>query len=161
MSEADIVQLQQREGYEARQSSGIKRVLMTFGLALVWGFLSALVIGTLAAAIWTVIPTELLRWGASKVNLIGYVSHCPFVPISTVVLLGSTTVGSILIWKLNPGRSIGSVIFMATASGLLIGLLGGVDITMFMGMGAGVGIGIAIGFIVGVLQRSSGLGERI
>jgi hypothetical protein len=160
MSETDIVQLQQRESYEARQSSGIKRVLMTFGLALVWGFLSALVIGTLAAAIWTAIPTELLRWGAIKVNLIGYVSHCPFVPISSLVLLGSTIVGSVLIWKLKLGRSIGSVVFMITAGGLMIGLLGGVDITMFMGMGAGVGVGIVIGFIVGVQQRHSDLGER-
>ena len=160
MSKTGTVQLQKREGNRARQSSGIKRVLKTFGLTLVWGFLSALVIGTLAAAIWTVIPTDLLRWGSTKVNLIGYVSHCPFVPISTAVLLGSAFVGSVFVWKLNLGRSIGSVVFLLTAGGLVIGLVGGVDIGMFMGMGAGVGVGIVIGFIVGVLQRNGGWGER-
>ncbi|MFW9845723.1 MAG: hypothetical protein ACFFD6_03160 [Candidatus Thorarchaeota archaeon] len=130
---------------------GIVEIL---GLALVWAFIMAATIGSFAAAIWTLIPTEMLEWGATTPNLIGYVSHCPFTPVSTSILLMVSVIGAVLAWKLTRGREIGLGVFIGTGGGLVVGLAGGIDITMFMGMGSGVGIGVALGILIGILRRS-------
>ncbi|MFX1473383.1 MAG: hypothetical protein ACFFBM_12820, partial [Promethearchaeota archaeon] len=52
---------------------GFARII---GMALIWAFIIAAIVGSAAAALWTVIPTEMLEWGASSPNLLGYVSHC-------------------------------------------------------------------------------------
>jgi hypothetical protein len=154
MNETEVIQHNREEEIEARQPSGLKRVLNVIGLTAIWSFISAGFVGALAAAIWTVIPTELLPWGATSVNLIGYVSHCSFAPASTLILLSTVGVMSIFAYKLKQGRTIGLVVFAATTAGLLIGLLGGIDVTMFIGMGAGVGIGVVLGLIVGLVRRT-------
>ncbi|MFX1483968.1 MAG: hypothetical protein ACFFCP_12375 [Promethearchaeota archaeon] len=158
MNSLDTIQIKNQEISEVHQQSGLRRLITVMALALVWTFLSALIVGTYAAAIWTVIPTELLQWGAGKMNLIGYVSHCSFVPYSTLILILSGSIGLILALRLKRGRIIGEVVFVATAGGLTIGALRGIDIVMFMGMGAGIGIGIVLGIIIGMLQldRSTG-----
>jgi len=152
MSKTNTIQLEHQEYNDAQQIGGIKRVLIILGLSLVWAFLSAMVVGSFAAAIWTVIPTSLLSWGAGNVNLIGYVSHCSFAPASTLILLATTAIGIFLIHRLRRGRVIGLSVLVGTIGGLLIGLLNGVDIVMFMGMGAGVAVGIVLGFIVGIIK---------
>lgn len=154
MSKTDTIQIERNEEAEARSSGGIKGFFIALGLALVWAFLSSLIVGSLAAAIWTAIPTVLLPWGAAYLNLIGYVSHCPFTPISTLILLSAGLVGVFSAYRLKRGRTIGRVVFAGALGGLLIGLLGGIDIIMFMGMGAGVGVGFVLGLIVGIVKQS-------
>ncbi len=152
MSKSNTIQLEKQDNIETPPTGGFKRILTVVGLTLFWAFLSALAIGSLAAAIWTVIPTALLPWGANVPNLLGYVSHCSYAPISTLVLLSMMTVGFGSSYKLKSGRIIGRVVYTGTVGGLLIGLLGGVDITMFIGMGAGVGVGVVLGLIAGIFR---------
>ncbi|MFW9976081.1 MAG: hypothetical protein ACFFDQ_12495 [Candidatus Thorarchaeota archaeon] len=152
MSKTDTIQLEKQEYNEARRIGGIKRFFIILGLSLVWAFLSAMIVGSFAAAVWTVIPTSLLSWGSSRVNLLGYVSHCPFVPFSTLILLATTIIGIFIVRRLKRGRIIGLGVFIGTTGGLLIGLIGGIDIIMFMGMGAGVGVGIVLGMLAGMIR---------
>lgn len=137
----------------SKTASWIKRLIMTLGQALVWAFIVAAIVGGFAAAIWTLIPTEVLTWGANTPNLLGYVSHCSFTPISTSILSAVSLVGVLLGWKLKRGREIAKGVFIGTAGGILLGLTGGIDIGMFIGMGAGVGVGVASGIIIGLLRR--------
>lgn len=152
MSKTDTIQLENQEYNDVRQVGGIKKFFIILGLSLVWAFLSAMVVGSFAAAIWSVIPTSLLSWGADNANLIGYVSHCSFAPASTLILLTTTAIGIFLAHRLRRGRVIGLSVLVGTTGGLLIGLLNGIDIVMFMGMGAGVAVGIVLGFIVGIIK---------
>ena len=137
----------------ADMTSWIKRFIVFLGLALIWAFIMAAIIGSLAAAIWTLIPTEMLTWGASTPNLLGYISHCSAAPISTAILSAVSMVGILASWKLKRGREIGKVVFIGTAGGLLVGLVGGVDIAMFIGMGAGIGVGVVLGILIGLFRR--------
>ncbi len=152
MNETETILLVNQEKTEARQAHGLMRFLNVLGLALVWAFIFAGIVGSLVAAVWTVIPTEMLDWGASTANLIGYVSHCSYVPISTITLFTVTGVMSVLAHKLKRGRSIALGVLVGTVSGLLIGLLGGVGVTMFIGMGSGVGVGTILGIIIGMIK---------
>ena len=154
MNEAEVIQIENKGTIEARQPSGLKRVLNVIGLTVVWAFISAGIVGALAAAIWTVIPTDMLPWGASEVNLIGYVSHCSYTPVSTLILLAAASIVSIFAYKLKQGRTTGLVVFAGTAGGLLVGLLGGIDVTMYIGMGTGVGVGVMLGLIIGLVQKT-------
>jgi hypothetical protein len=129
-------------------------ILTIFGLALIWAFIMAAILGSLAAGIWTLIPTELLPWGATNPNLMGYVSHCSFAPTSSLILFAVSSVGVLLSLRITKGREIGLGVFIGTAGGLLIGLMGGMDITMFIGMGAGVGVGVVLGILIGLSRRS-------
>ncbi|MFX1368250.1 MAG: hypothetical protein ACFFAY_06620 [Promethearchaeota archaeon] len=138
----------------AKNKNTVKGILKILGLALIWAFIIAATVGSFAAAVWTLIPTELLEWGSTALNLLGYVSHCSFAPISSLILLSVAAVGVFLSYKLTSGRKIGFGVFIGTAGGLLIGLLGGIDIIMFIGMGAGVGIGVVLGVLIGILNRA-------
>jgi len=132
--------------------TGIKRVFRHLGYALVWAFALSLALGSFAAGVWTVIPTELLAWGAGRPNLLGYVSHCPFVPISSLTLFAASSIGLFLAYKLRSReRFTGLGVLLGIAGGMAVGLLGGIDIGMFMGMGAGVGVGIVLGPILGIV----------
>ncbi len=133
--------------------SGIRRFLTVLGISFGWTFLTALVIGCLTAGVWTIIPTEFLTWGASKVNLIGYVSHCSFAPVSTLTLLGSAIVGGRLMLRMPMRNPIGIVVFVSAALGTVIGMIRGIDILTFAGMGAGVGVGFVVAVIIGLLQK--------
>ncbi|MFW9788806.1 MAG: hypothetical protein ACFFE2_14665 [Candidatus Thorarchaeota archaeon] len=154
MNETEVIQYRNEEENIVRHPSGLLRVLKVIGLTLIWAFVSAGIVGALAAAVWTVIPTDMLSWGATKVNLIGYVSHCPFVPVSTMILLSTVGVLSVVAYKLKRVRNIGLVVFTGTAVGLLVGLLGGIDVTMYMGMGSGVAVGVMLGLVVGLIRNT-------
>lgn len=142
------------EGEEKLNTTRSMTLIKIIGFALVWAFIMAAAIGSFAAAVWTVIPTEMLEWGASTPNLVGYVSHCSFAPVSTGILSIVSLVGILLSWKLKTGREIGIGVFIGTGGGLVMGLAGGIDITMFIGMGSGVGVGVVLGILIGLLRRS-------
>jgi len=154
MSKTELIKLEMQEIKSTRQISGLKRFFIILGLALVWAFLSAMMIGSFAAGIWTLIPTAFLPWGASYENLIGYVSHCSFTPVSSFILIGVALIGTFIAYRLKRGRNIGKGVFIGTLGGLLIGLLGGIDIIMFMGMGAGVGVGVVLGLFIGIVKKT-------
>ncbi len=154
MSKIETIQVENQESIAARQDSALRRIVRVVGLTLLWSFISALIVGSFAAAIWTIIPTELLQWGAGEMNLIGYVSHCSFVPISTLSLVVMGSIGLLFAFKFNRSRRMGMGVFVGTAGGLAIGALGGVDIIMFIGMGAGVGIGTIFGLIIGFVSQA-------
>ena len=152
MSKTDFVRLEKQENNRARQVGGFKRFFIILGLALVWAFVSAMIIGSFAAGVWTLIPTALLPWGASYENLIGYVSHCPFAPASSLILISVALIGSFIAFRLKRGRNIGIGVFLGTLGGLLVGLRGGIDIIMFIGMGTGVGVGVVLGLLIGIVK---------
>jgi len=153
MNNIDSIQPDKPDNGEARQPGELKKLLTFLGVILAWALLSTMTVGSLTAAIWTAIPTASLPWGASDVNLIGYVSHCSFTPISTLILLGVGFLGVVLAYKLKKGRGIGYGVFAGTAGGLLIGLLRGIDSVMFIGMGAGVGVGVFLGHVIGLVGK--------
>jgi hypothetical protein len=134
-------------------SSGLRRFLKVAGYALIWAFVVSLALGSFAAGLWTLIPTELLAWGSSKLNILGYVSHCPFAPFSSTILFVASAIGVLLAYKISKGRTIGLGVFMGVGVGLAIGALGGIDIVMFIGMGAGVGIGFVLGLFLGLFRE--------
>ncbi|MHA2141922.1 MAG: hypothetical protein ACXADC_05660 [Candidatus Thorarchaeota archaeon] len=150
--QSEVQELIEASNQRVDTPSKVVRFITVFGLALIWAFIIAAIVGSLAAAVWTVIPTEMLEWGASKPNLLGYVSHCSFVPISTTILSIVSLVGMLMAWKLNRGREVAKGVFIGTAGGLLVGLLGGIDLAMFIGMGAGVGIGVVLGVFMGLFR---------
>lgn len=141
-----------------RGLSGFRRFLSILLICFGWTFLSALVIGCLVAGMWTIIPTEQLAWGASKVNLIGYISHCSFTPISTLTLLGLAGVGALFMKKMPLQHSIGAGVFLCASVGTAIGLIHGIDIITFAGMGAGVGVGFVLALLFGFFQKQEGGG---
>ncbi len=131
----------------------IKRILSATWNSFAWGFISALFIGCLAAGIWTIIPTALLPWGSSELNLIGYVSHCSYAPVSTSILLGASLIGAILIAKKGGRKPVGYTVFGITGTATLAGSIGGLDVSTFIAMGSAVGVAIVLGIFIGILYR--------
>ena len=76
------------------------------------GVMSAIIIGSLFAGIWTMIPTNMLPWGSSKINILGYASHCPFAPFSSLILFGICVYGIKSVNKLGLNTSTGYMIFL-------------------------------------------------
>jgi hypothetical protein len=152
--QSKLQELEVIRNQKSATTSKVVRFVRIVGMALIWAFIIAAVIGSAAAALWTVIPTEMLEWGASRSNLLGYVSHCSFVPISTGILSVVSLLGILIAWKLKSGREIAKGVFIGAAGGLLVGVLGGIDITMFIGMGAGIGFGVVLGILIGLFRRS-------
>ncbi len=146
------VEVRTKQKSLSKYDSPVRRFFFVFIQTLVWAFVAAAVLGSLAAAIWTVIPTEMLDWGSSQVNLIGYVSHCNFVPLSTTILLVVAIIGLLLTIPLRSSRHIGAGVFAGSGVGLAFGMLGGFDIIMFIGMGSGIGIGILLGILIGMMK---------
>ncbi len=134
-------------------SNGIRRFLKVTGYALIWAFVLSLALGSFAAGLWTLIPTELLAWGSNKLNFLGYVSHCSFAPISSTILFVASAIGVLLAYKITRGRTVGLGVFIGVGGGLVVGALGGIDIVMFIGMGAGVGIGFVLGLFLGLFWK--------
>ena len=145
---------------EKNKDSEDKGVVRSFFTSLMysvtWGFLSALVVGCLLAGIWTVIPTALLPWGAHEVNLIGYISHCSYAPISTLILVGASVIGIFLSTRIRGRELLGPIVYAATIIGAASGAAVGFDVVMFIYMGIGVGVGILFGILVGMSKGLRG-----
>jgi hypothetical protein len=155
MNEVSSIQVENEKLAVTHETSGLRRVVRVVGLAIAWTFTSAMIVGSLAAATWTVIPTDLLAWGAAGLNRMGYVSHCSYAPISTVVLIVVTGIGAGLALRLPSGLHIGRTIFGGTAGGLIFGALMGIDIVMYIGMGIGLGVGLVFGLLFELMSKTS------
>ncbi|MFW9844406.1 MAG: hypothetical protein ACFFEV_07510, partial [Candidatus Thorarchaeota archaeon] len=97
---------------------------------------------------------EILAWGSSHLNLVGYVSHCSYTPISTIILLVMSLIAILLTIPLKSSRRIGAGVFIGGIGGLVLGMLRGIDIVMFIGMGSGIGVGVFLGLLLGVTNSS-------
>jgi hypothetical protein len=142
---------------QPRHQSFVSRLVSSFVSTLVWAFLLALVIGASIAALWTVIPTEMLEWGSSQMNLIGYVSHCNFAPASTGILAIAALFGVFLINRLDLRRDIGFAMLVGMGLGgisSIIGDIGGeIFLSSLIGMSMGIGIGVVLGLFLGILRK--------
>lgn len=118
-------------------------------LSVEWGIIAALVVGCLAAGIWTLIPTNLLPWGSGEVNLIGYASHCSFAPISSLALIGASLIGVALAIRVEQRNPIGYMMLSITTLGIIAGaILNGIDTSMFIIGGVAILIGMILGIIL-------------
>jgi len=154
MNQANTMELEREQLNITGKSGGLRRFFKTLGLGLVWAFLSALIVGSMAAAIWTVIPTELLAWGAGVMNRMGYISHCSYAPISTSIMLVVAIIGTGLAFRIPRGRYLGRIVFGGTSVGLVLGALIGIDIVMYIGMGIGLGVGLILGLLIELLSKT-------
>ena len=122
-------------------------------LSVDWGIISALIIGCFAAGIWTLIPTGFLPWGSSEVNLIGYISHCSYAPISSLALIGISLVGVFLATKIKQRNPIGYMMLSVTTLGIIAGaIVNGIDTGMFIVGGVAIVLGMILGIIL-LLRR--------
>jgi hypothetical protein len=150
---SEAIQIEQ-PNEQTESSSGVKKFFVLLGHSLIWVFLAALVFGALAAGVWTLIPTDLLSWGSSKVNLIGYVSHCSYTPYSSLILFVASFIGIMFSMKMKNRYPVGLIVFLGTALGIGAGLINGIDITMYITMGIGLGIGVVAAILVGLFMNS-------
>jgi hypothetical protein len=77
----------------------IKLIIKLFVLLV----LVAGAIGSAISAIWTLIPEST----ASKESMLGYKSHCTFVPISTIILIFMAVVFSYILIRTKFLKSFG------------------------------------------------------
>jgi hypothetical protein len=118
-----------------------------------WGLISLLVLEGLVTGIWTFIPTALLPWGASGKNYLGYVSHCSFAPISTILLFGLTAIGIVMIIRKPKIQLSGIVVSAVGVVGTGIGLISGISMQSLMLSALSVGIGLIIGIFVCLVKK--------
>jgi hypothetical protein len=122
-------------------------------LALRWGMITLLVMESLLAGIWTLIPTSLLPWGAHDSNFIGYVSHCSFAPLSTLMLLGITALGIVMGIRTRNCGAITYTIISIGSLGILLPIFNGISImSLFIEVGAIV-VAIVAGVIAGLVIK--------
>ncbi|MHA1984575.1 MAG: hypothetical protein ACW967_09490 [Candidatus Hodarchaeales archaeon] len=124
--------------------------------SLSWGLLSAIVLGSFFAGVWTFIPTEMLSWGSSKTNFLGYASHCPFSPISSFLLFGICLGGIIKVQKMSLRNPYGYFTFSFGLSGIFVGIIStGIDFSMLIFGAFGIVVGMTLGIIFGLIRMNS------
>ena len=98
----------------------------------------------------------MLPWGSSKVNILGYASHCPFAPFSTGILLGLSAFGVFLVNKFELRTVTGYGIFTLGCAGLTLGMVSsGLGFAMlFLGL-VGIILGMVFTFLVGLHWNST------
>ena len=136
---------------EIRTTESFKQL---FKLSLNWGFNALLVTATLVAGVWTLLPTAILPWGAHKTNLIGYISHCSFAPVSSIILLGGAAFGIYRAFKKKGRNPVGYIIFPAAIIATLIGIFTmGIDLNLLFVTGLGIGGGVVVVMVVELIKR--------
>ncbi|MBD3407520.1 MAG: hypothetical protein GF411_15495 [Candidatus Lokiarchaeota archaeon] len=155
MTSSLVDTIKEEEPTTPRKSKSGKSFLSEFVSSLfatiLWAIFVSMMIGSTIAGVWTIIPTELLTWGSSDMNLMGYVSHCNFAPISTGILLACSFIGAILVWKFGDNRQIGLIVTSCIILGIVVGLLRGLSSAIFLGMLIGMGTGVGISIPMGIL----------
>ncbi len=129
------------------------RFISVMRTSLKYGILTLLIIDGLLTGVWTMLPTALLPWGASKSNLIGYISHCSFAPVSTLLLLGVSVAGILLLIRIKKLNPIGYTVMAIGILGMVFGIIKGISIQTFMLSSIGIGVGIVAGMIIGLLKK--------
>jgi len=99
---------------------------------LAWVGITSFIVGGISAGIWTLIPTTFLPWGASHMNLIGYISHCSFVPISSSLLFGLALFGVLQAQKRTDLKYNGLIVIGFGVAGVIIGALNTVSMSMLI-----------------------------
>jgi hypothetical protein len=122
-----------------------------------WGIKIFLISSLIVAGVWTAIPTSLLPWGAHKDNLLGYTSHCSFVPVSTTILLG---LAFLMISKRVQLEDLSLGSYVVLGMMLLITFVGiltdGIGIATFVQSFLGITLGVILGTLVESIRLSRG-----
>ncbi len=113
-----------------------------------WVYIASFIVGGITAGIWTLIPTTLLPWGASHMNLIGYISHCTFAPISSSLLFGLALFGVSRARKRTDMKYNGLIVIGFGVTGVIIGVVDTISTSMLI-LGL-FGIGLGMFFIIGI-----------
>ena len=113
---------------------------------LSWCFYFGILSTNLIAAIWTVLPTSILHWGAKKSNFLGYISHCSFAPISTLMLFFCC--GWVIRKFRNKEIKFDIIKVIITLSGTIGFILGLVE----FGLAIDTYIYIYLGLLIGILM---------
>ena len=120
------------------------------------GVMSAIILGSLFAGIWTIIPSNILPWGSSKINILGYASHCPFAPFSSLILFGICVYGIKSVNKLGLNTSTGYMIFSFGIIGIFLGIMNsGIGFSMLIYGTIAITIGVVSTVVIGLLWRYS------
>ena len=127
-----------------------KRNQLLFSLkkGLAWAGITIHIVGGTVAGIWTLIPTNLLPWGASQMNLIGYISHCSFAPISSLLLFGFALFGVLKARKRIDLKYNGLIVIGFGITGVILGAINTISLNMLI-LGL-VGICLGMIFVAGV-----------
>lgn len=115
-----------------------------FRQSIKWVFVSCITLWSFAAGIWTLLPTAILPWGASKVNMMGYISHCSFAPVSTIGLFIITIIGLVKAIKIMNKNPLSYIILAAVSIGVLVGMIVNIDTGMFLGAFVAAIVGVVI-----------------
>jgi len=124
-------------------------------LSVGWGIVTALIIGCFVAGLWTLMPTSLLPWGSHKFNLIGYVSHCSFAPLSSLALFGGSLVGIVLAVRMRERNPVGYITISFALLGMLIGMWNGFDTDIFIFGGLSIGLSILLCTLMLMLKQNT------
>ncbi len=160
LEELNVTEVPQVEYESEKEESFLGSVLRILTSTLLWSMVLTAIASSLIAAVWTLTPTELLDWGSQRANLIGYVSHCNYTPISTMILVGVSIVFLPLMVRLIGKYGLNYGVLTGLAIGLLTGIGSGLSqgrfVNIFIGLGIGVGIGVLLGIVIGLIRRNGG-----
>ncbi len=128
------------------------QLLFSLKQGLAWAGIAIHIVGGSAAGIWTLIPTNFLPWGSSKVNLIGYISHCPFVPISTLLLFGFALLGVLKARKRTDIKYNGLIVIGFGVAGVIIGAVNTISTSMLILGFFGIGFGMIFVVLINMVK---------
>jgi len=74
-----------------------KFIIKSLIMGLLVLFALALIACGIVFGIMTLLPSEVVGWGADSVCYLGYVAHCSFTPFSTLILFGMTLGGFLML----------------------------------------------------------------
>ncbi|MCY3410520.1 MAG: hypothetical protein INQ03_02680 [Candidatus Heimdallarchaeota archaeon] len=134
--------------YDLSQVNKRKLIIQGFIDCLAWSRINYVLFGAFLAGIWTLIPTHLLSWGAKTTNYIGYVSHCSFSPVSSILLIALSLIHLRKLDRSKFASMAYTISFGFTALGFLIGVIEGVTIKSFFVAGFFTILGAILAFIL-------------
>jgi hypothetical protein len=93
-----------------------KEVLRSGLIAFYTTFVVSLILGNLFSAIITILPAEIVGFGSTKMNILGYVAHCSFAPWSTIISLVFVGLGIFLLIRLIKYLKLKNITFLKLMS---------------------------------------------
>jgi len=83
-----------------REIKNLTNILQHFAITSYLLLLFAMIAGNIVSAIYSILPSAVIGWGATETNYLGYISHCSFAPWSTLISVALVAVGVYLFVKL-------------------------------------------------------------